>query len=316
MDFRSLQYFVTVAQELNFTRAAEKLHMSQPPLSSQIRDLEEDLGAKLFLRGKRRLQLTDAGALLLQRAIQILEISEKARLDLTSLGNELSGTIRFGMVEGRAPYLTARWIAGFREEYPLVRYELWNGSSDDVLDQLHRGLVDLAVIAAPYDTEHLDGFSVGREPWVAIIPREHPLAMLPGSEIALSSLVGQPLIIPRRKSRVEAIRRWFGGIGAEPDILCEMSNYMDAVALAEQNVGISIFPQTTYTPNAHVVSKLITQPAKQVEYVLIWERGQRANLVREFIRYVQDFTEADLIHTERFRVREPEIELPEGTENM
>lgn len=316
MDFRSLQYFVTVAQELNFTRAAEKLHMSQPPLSSQIRDLEEDLGAKLFLRGKRRLQLTDAGALLLQRAIQILEISEKARLDLTSLGNELSGTIRFGMVEGRAPYLTARWIAGFREEYPLVRYELWNGSSDDVLDQLHRGLVDLAVIAAPYDTEHLDGFSVGREPWVAIIPREHPLAMLPGSEIALSSLVGQPLIIPRRRSRVEAIRRWFGGIGAEPDILCEMSNYMDAVALAEQNVGISIFPQTTYTPNAHVVSKLITQPAKQVEYVLIWERGQRANLVREFIRYVQDFTEADLIHTERFRVREPEIELPEGTENM
>ncbi len=316
MDFRALQYFVTVAQELNFTRAAEKLHMSQPPLSNQIRALEEELGATLFLRGKRRLQLTDAGELFLRRAVQILELSEKTRMDLTSMGNELSGTICIGMVEGRAPFLTARWIAGFREEYPLARYQLWNGSSDDVLDQLHRGLVDLAVIAAPYDVEHLDGFPVGREPWVAIIPRDHPLALLPGREIPLSSLVGQQLIIPRRRSRVEAIRQWFAGIGAEPDILCEMSNYMDAVALAEQNVGISIFPQTTYTPNAHVVSKLITQPAKQVEYVLVWERGQHSNLVREFIRYVQDFTEADLIHSERFRVPEEELELPDGTENM
>lgn len=316
MDFRALQYFVTVAQELNFTRAAEKLHMSQPPLSNQIRALEEELGATLFLRGKRRLQLTDAGELFLRRAVQILELSEKARMDLTSMGNELSGTIYIGMVEGRAPFLTARWIAGFREEYPLARYQLWNGSSDDVLDQLHRGLVDLAVIAAPYDVEHLEGFPVGREPWVAIIPRDHPLALLPGREIPLSSLVGQQLIIPRRRSRVEAIRQWFAGIGAEPDILCEMSNYMDSVALAEQNVGISIFPQTTYTPNAHVVSKLITQPAKQVEYVLVWERSQHSNLVREFIRYVQDFTEADLIHSERFRVPEEELELPDGTENM
>ena len=304
MDFRSLQYFIAVAQELNFTRAAEKLQMSQPPLSSQIKALEEELGVQLFIRGKRRLTLTEAGTLLLQRAVQMMELSEKTRRDLSSLGNELSGTICLGMVEGRAPYLAARWIAGFQEEYPLVRYELWNGSSDDVLDQLHRGLADLAVIAAPYDIEHLDGFSVGREPWVAIISRSHPLAAVPGAELPLSSLVGQPLIVPRRKSRVEAIR--------------EMSNYMDAVALAEQNVGISIFPQTTYTPNAHVVSKVITQPMKQVEYVLVWERGQHLQTapVQEFIRYVRDFIEADLIHTPRFQVREPEYQIPDDTKNM
>ena len=187
-----------------------------------------------------------------------------------------------------------------------------------MLDQLHRGLADLAVIAAPYDIEHLDGFSVGREPWVAIISRSHPLAAVPGAELPLSSLVGQPLIVPRRKSRVEAIRAWFAGIGAEPSILCEMSNYMDAVALAEQNVGISIFPQTTYTPNAHVVSKVITQPMKQVEYVLVWERGQHLQTapVQEFIRYVRDFIEADLIHTPRFQVREPEYQIPDDTKNM
>ena len=83
MDFRSLQYFIAVAQELNFTRAAEKLQMSQPPLSSQIKALEEELGVQLFIRGKRRLTLTEAGTLLLQRAVQMMELSEKTRRDLS-----------------------------------------------------------------------------------------------------------------------------------------------------------------------------------------------------------------------------------------
>ena len=83
MDFRVLQYFVTVAQELNFTRAAEKLQMSQPPLSNQIRALEEELGVQLFIRGKRRLTLTDAGTLLFQRSVQMLELAEKTRRDIS-----------------------------------------------------------------------------------------------------------------------------------------------------------------------------------------------------------------------------------------
>ena len=86
MDFRVLQYFVTVAQELNFTRAAEKLQMSQPPLSNQIRALEEELGVQLFIRGKRRLTLTDAGTLLFQRSVQMLELAEKTRRDISCLG--------------------------------------------------------------------------------------------------------------------------------------------------------------------------------------------------------------------------------------
>ena len=317
MELRTLRYFITVAQELNITRAAEKLNMSQPPLSNQIRGLEEELGVRLFIRGKRRLTLTDEGSLLLRRAVQLLDLADKTRQELATMKDGVSGTICLGMVEGRAPYLSARWIAGFREEFPLVRYSLWNGSSDDVLDRLHKGLADLAVIAAPYDTEHLEGFSVGREPWVAVISRNHPLARQPGDQLPLSALVGQPLIVPSRKSRIEAIRDWFGEIGAEPDILCEMSNYVDAVALAEQNVGVSIFPQTTYTPNDLVVSKVITQPARQAEYVLVWSKEQRpSGLVQAFIDYVQDFLEEDKIHSRRFRVQEEEHVLPQETEYL
>lgn len=288
MDFRSLLYFTTVAQELNFSRAAEKLNMSQPPLSNQIKQLEEDLGVQLFIRGKRRLQLTDAGNLLLHRSRQILALADKTREELNSLGNEYSGKINLGMVEGRAPYIAAKWIAGFRREFPKVTFELWNGSSDDVLDQLNRGLVDLAVIAAPYDHEHLEGIEVGSEPWIAIIPEKHPLASLPGDTIPLKKLVGEPLIIPRRQSRRIAIEQWFSGIGAEPSVLCSLANHVDAVALAEEGAGISIFPQTRPSYNPGVVCKVITDPPKIATYLLVWSKEQRpTGLARELIDYVQ-----------------------------
>lgn len=293
MDLRTLRYFTTVARERNITRAAEKLNMSQPPLSHQIRCLEEELGVQLFIRGKRRLELTDDGALLLRRADQILELTEKTAQEMKERKHQMSGTVYLGLVEGRAPYLAASWIAGFREQYPLVYYNLWNGSSDDVVDRLHQGLADLAIVATPYDMERLEGFPVGDEPWCAILPRESSLAQEPGDTIPLKRLVGQPLIVPSRGSRVQAIRRWFHEIGAEPDILCTMSNYVDALALTEQGVGISIFPQTTQTPSPLVRVKVVTQPARRAEYVLVWNReGPTSRLVGEFINWVQGWSKA------------------------
>lgn len=290
MDFRTLQYFNVVAQELNFTRAAEKLNMSQPPLSNAIKAMEEDLGVQLFVRGKRHLQLTEAGSLLLHRSNQMLALADKTRADLAHMENGLTGTVSLGMVEGKAPYMAARWLAGFHGKYPLVRFQMWNGSSDDVLEHVDRGLSDLAVIAYPFDNEQFDSIEVGREPWVAIIPEGHELAMRPGDTVPLEVLAAYPLVVPRRSSRIEAIRKWFDGIGKEPKIICEMSNYIDAVALAEQGVGISIFPQTTTYAMPGVVSKVVTDPAKIVKYYLVWPKNSRPNgLIQEFINYVGAF---------------------------
>ncbi|MDO4478939.1 MAG: LysR family transcriptional regulator [Lachnospiraceae bacterium] len=313
MDFRVLRYFITVAQELNFTRAAEKLNMSQPPLSNQIKLLEEDLGVQLFIRGKRHLTLTEAGSFFYTRANQMLELADKTRRDLAYMNNNLTGKICLGIVEGRPPYLAARWITGFREEFPMVRFEIWNGSSDDVLDHLHRGLADLAIIAKPYDHEHLNAIAVDKEPWVAIIPKNHPLAQREGDSISLMDLKDEPLITPRRESRVEEIRQWFRDIaGQDPTILCEMSSYVDVVALAEQNAGIGIFPQTTYTPNEMVVSKMIVDSPKILEYCLVWQKSHPiSSLVQEFINYVEDFIEEDRMHSQRFQVKTQEFELPE-----
>ena len=289
MDLRTLKYFTVVAEELNITHAAERLCMSQPPLSNQMKALEEELGVKLFIRGKRQLQLTDAGRLLLLRATQILDMTDKAQHEVMSLEGGMSGTINLGIIEGRAPFLIARWISGFKEEFPKVKYSMWNGSSDDVLDRLRQGLVDLAVIAAPYDTEHLEGITVGRGPWVAIMSRTNELAQIPGDEIPLQSLAGKPLIVPSRPSRIDAIRAWFAEADAEPNIICTLSNYLDAVAMSELDIGITIFPRTTYTPNDLLVTKIITEPARQIEYVLVRMKNREpSELMTEFINFVRD----------------------------
>ena len=313
MDLRSLHYFSVVAEELNITRAAERLNMSQPPLSSQIKGLEDELGVQLFIRGKRHLTMTEAGALLYRRAKQLLELSEQTRQEIRSMDG-LSGDLNISLVEGRAPYLLARWIAGFRSEYPQVGVHLWNGSGDEVMERLHRGLADLALVAAPYNPELLEGFTVGREPWVAMMSKDHPLAQEDGDSLPLVKLVGQPLFVPNRRTRAESLRDWFGELGEEPTIAGDLSNYIDAVALAEQNAGICIYPMTTYNESDLVVKKIIIESARQVEYVLVWPRSsRRSELAEEFINFVQDCLEAERRGTQSYRMPEKEFLPPEDT---
>lgn len=294
MDFKTLHYFVTTATELNITRAAEILNMSQPPLSQTIRHLEEDLGTTLFIRKKTGLTLTPAGRILLKRAEQILALAAKTREEIASHEKELSGSLVLGTVEGRAPFLLARWIAGFHEEFPLVSFTVRHGGTDDLMEQMQHHQIDLAIIAAPYDEERLSGFPVDTQPWVAIIPAGHPLAEKEGTAICLSDLGSEPLIVPERSYRRTAIERWFEMQGMQPHFVCRSSTYTDAIALVEQNVGICIFPHTTYTPNPHIVSKLITDPPKLAQYVLVWPKSAMIpELAAAFRDYVKDSLEQE-----------------------
>ncbi len=130
----------------------------------------------------------------------------------------------------------------------------------------------------------------------------------------LKYLADEPLIVPSRKSRISAIRSWFREINAEPNILCEMSNYLDAVALTERNVGISIFPQTTYTPNDLLVSKVITGSARQIEYYLVWTKGRMlSEIAHQFVDYVHDAIEDERIHPQSYPIEINEYIPPENT---
>ena len=138
MDIRTIQYFLEVAKECNITRAAENLHMAQPPLSRQMRQLEEELGVELFDRSKKRLKLTEEGVLLRNRGEEILSMIDKTREEVSELKNGIGGTLYIGTVEGRGPSLLAQWISSFTGQYPQVHYELWNGSTVDVVESMEK----------------------------------------------------------------------------------------------------------------------------------------------------------------------------------
>jgi DNA-binding transcriptional LysR family regulator len=288
MDIRTLQYFVTVAEELNITRAAEKLHMSQPPLSAQIKGLESELDTVLFIRGRRHLKLTESGQLLYRRAKEILSLTDKTQSEIHSMGEGMRGTISIGLVEGMAPDIAAEWFAGFLDLYPNIRFRILDGSTDDLLEKLRSGLISLAVITSPCDHSLLHSFQVGEERMTALMNKTHPLAQRENPEIDIADLVGESLIVPSRKALIETIYKWFKAVDAEPKIVCEMDSYLDAAALAGRMVGISIYPRTAYIPNDSLISKNIRGEDKIMEYLFVWRKGHPLPTVEErFIDHVK-----------------------------
>ena len=295
MDLRTLKYFITVAEELNITRAAEKLHMSQPPLSAQIKGLEEELDTVLFIRGKRRLKLTESGQMLYRRAKEILSLAEKTQSEIHSMGEGMRGTISIGLVEGMAPDIAAEWFAGFLELYPNIRFRILDGSTDDLLEKMRSGLISLAVITSPCDNSLLHSFHVGEEKIAALMNSAHPLAAREGDCIDVSELAGENLIVPSRKALIDTIYKWFRNVGAEPRIVCEMDSYLDAAALAGRMVGISIYPRTAYIPNDSLVFKEIAGDDKKMEYLFVWRKGHPLPTIEEkFIDFVRDMVSGQM----------------------
>lgn len=289
MDIRELRYFMEVAQELNITKAAQNLNMAQPPLSRQIQHLEEELGVKLFDRSKKKIQLTEEGKLLRIRGSQILELLDKTEAEVKELAKGVMGTIYIGTVEGRGPYIMSKWIARFKEQYPQVYYEIWNGSTDDVLDRLERGILDVALIMEPFNHELLDSVVVDKVPWIAMINNEHYLAKLPGDTIELAQLKDVPVILPSRKYRVREITEWFEQAGVVVNIQAEMSSYLNARELTMQGVGIAVFPSTSgrECENNWVTEKRIVNPERMATYALVWDKRKKLSALGErFVKMV------------------------------
>ena len=292
MDIRTLSYFVVIAEELNITKAAEKLCMSQPPLSSQMKALEEELDTVLFIRGKRHLQLTESGKLLYRHAKEILSLVNKTSEEIRAMGKGMRGKISIGLVEGSAPIIAASWIEKFVANYNNVEFLVVDGNSDELIAKLRSGLIDMAVITSPCDNTLLNSFKVGQEKMTAFMSKDNPLAALPGNTIDLSMLKDKPLIIPSRESMNRMITKWFKEIHAEPKNVCRMDNYLDVAALAGRNIGISLFPKTSYILNEQLVAKEIVNPERYVEYLFVWLKNKPLSLLDEaFIDHVKAATD-------------------------
>lgn len=290
MELRHIRYFLAVAAELNFTRAAQKLCIAQPPLSRQIQDLEEELGVKLFERKPHALQLTEEGALFKQYATQVLDLVNKSTEDIRERKRGLQGTLYLASVEGHAPRLYAEWIAAFHSLHPHVQYNLWNGNSDDVVNRVMNGLCDLAIIMEPHNAEGVESIPVYQEPWVAIIPADNPLTKQKEATVNLADLTPYELIIPSRSSRLEEINDWFRSTG-KPMIRCRIAHLLSAYELTRLGVGITIYPASAgdIANMSDVVIKQIVNPAKTASYILIWNKyRQLPHVATEFLDFIRN----------------------------
>ena len=290
MELRHIRYFLAVAEEMNFTRAADKLCIAQPPLSRQIQDLENELGVKLFIRNPHALQLTEEGQLFRQYAIQVIDLVNKSTEEIREMKQGLQGTLFLASVEGHAPRLFSEWISGFHQLHPHVQYNLWNGNSDDVVNRVMKGLCDLAIIMEPHNAEGVEALSVYKEPWIAMIPSSHPLARHEESTIELAELAPYDLIIPSRASRLQEISGWFQMTGQKPKICCRIAHMLNAFELTRQGVGIAIYPASAAEVgiSSDICIKELVNPSVTVSYVLIWNKDhQLSHVATEFIHYIK-----------------------------
>lgn len=240
MDVRLLRYFVTVVEEGSITRAAKRLNMSQPPLSKQMRQLEEEMGVILFIRGKKNIQLTEAGSFFKTRAEEIIYSVDTLERQIREYKDGNKGRIIIGAVEAVATNYLPQILNAFRKKYEDVTYEIWSGSTDDILRKLDKGVIDIGFIRNAYDENKYNSFELLQDSWGVLISEKHRLAEFKEAFITADMLVGEPLIIPSTRGRVEELRTWFAQAGVEPDILCNYNVLAIGEALVKEELGLAL----------------------------------------------------------------------------
>lgn len=293
MELRHLRYFLAVCEEMNFTKAAEKLMIAQPPLSRQIKDLEEEIGTELFVREHHALHLTEAGMRFRTYANRIVTLADRSVEDIREMHTGLRGTVYIAEVEGKAPRLMASYISSFSAKYPEVQYNIWNGNSDEVTQRVRNGLADLAIIMEPFEPQGFHSMPIYSEPWVAMFSNSHPLAKKKGKSVPLRSIAEYDLIIPSRGSRLQEISDWFAPLGITPSIKARIANATTAYELCEKNVGVAIYPAAAgdLIHDGNVLIKRITDPGFMTTYVLIYPDNHPLSPVADrFVEHINTFT--------------------------
>lgn len=245
MELRQLTQFCAVAEALSFRRAAETLHMAQPPLSVAIRKLEDELGAPLFERRGRSIALTDAGADALQRARRMLAEAEELRQAVRRAATGDTGRVRIGFVGSATYSLLPRLLPLFRRRYPGIELELHESTNEELLAQLESARLDLALVRFPTGSSAgaLQMAMIESDQFQAVLPKGHPLAT--GRSVTLKALAQYPLI-DYSSSRVAGLHAMvmlaFQQAGLSPRVAQEGTQVQTVISLVESGMGVALVP--------------------------------------------------------------------------
>lgn len=274
MDLRVLKYFLAVAKEGNITKAAEVLHVTQPTLSRQLMELEKEMGASLFVRGKRQITLTESGILFQQRVKEITFLFDKTERDLAEQKDLINGVVSIGCVETVASAMMPEMIDHFSKQYPLVQYELYSADGDDIREKLDHGNIDIGVLLEPIETAKYDFIRLPfREVWGILVRQDDPLAER--DSVHVEDILDLPLILPRRTLVQSEIAGWLG-VGIDRLKIFASHNLLTNTALlVERGLGCAICVRGAYTIRANEKTRFVPfAPERTTGHVLAWKKNR------------------------------------------
>lgn len=274
MEFRVLNYFLAVARQSNISRAAEEMNISQPALSRQLMDLEEELGVKLLVRSRRRTTLTEAGYLLKKRAEEITELVDKTVEEISHARDGVSGSIRIGCGETAGMRAVARAVREIRQEYPYVHCHLFSMDDSGVRERLDKGVLDFGVLVQPEAPKNYPSIELNHEDtWGVLMRKDSPLSRL--SAIHAEDLYGLPLIVSQQAFANKELEDWFGRKEKELNIVATYTLIYNASLLAEEGVGyVLCLDQLLHLPQAGLLTFRPLSPKNICRIFFIWKRQQ------------------------------------------
>lgn len=275
IGLREMKYFLTIAQEGNITTAAQRLHIAQPPLSRQMKQLEDFLGTKLFERGHRKIQLTEAGKVLRNRAEQLLNLVDTTVREIKEIEAGSYGTLAIGTASSSGVTILPKVARIFRNHYPHLNFELWEGESVRIIELLNGGLIEIGLVRFSFDVDTYESIQLPKEPLVAAIHKNMPeyVGGQPDS-IELRDLAEKPLMIHRKYEAM--ITEHCQQVGFNPYLLCRSDDIMPILAWADAGVGIAVVPRAAIglIPTTNLVFKTITNPCIDTTAAVIWLRSR------------------------------------------
>jgi DNA-binding transcriptional LysR family regulator len=243
MELRVLRYFLAVAREGSMTAAADLLHVTQPTLSRQLKDLEEELGKKLFIRSSHNIILTEEGLLLRRRAEEIIDMVDKVESEFSSLDETISGDVYIGGGETDAMKQIARIIKELQVGYPHIRYHLYSGNSEDVTHRLDKGLLDFGILIQPADLSKYNYIDIpAKDVWGVVMRKDSPLAMK--DAIQAEELLNVPIICSRQVIKQTLSKNefsnWFGDDFDKLNVVTTYNLAYNASIMVEEGIGYAI----------------------------------------------------------------------------
>lgn len=289
MEIRVLKYFLAIAREENITKAAESLFISQPALSRQIMQLEEELGVKLFVRGQHSITLTEEGMFLRRRAQEIVDLAEKTQTEFKGNDENLSGVISIGSGELSAVRILPKLIKTFTDKYPNVKFELYSNNTDHIKERLDRGLLDIGILLEPTD---LSKYAYIRLPiherWCVIMHKDNILATK--ENIIASDLIGQQVSIPTRTANKSSLAVWFGDVFDKLNVHVTHNLIYNTAVLVESGLGVALTLEGAVSlyKNPNIVLKPL-YPETTLTSVIAWKQMQPVSkATSKFIEYIRN----------------------------